>query len=58
VAIFYSVRANRLLAAGDQDGAIRASHTARTWCWVSVAVGVLLIILFAAVAISLPSYSR
>ncbi|MDP9075235.1 MAG: CD225/dispanin family protein, partial [Actinomycetota bacterium] len=58
VAIFYSLRANRLLAAGDWDGAIRASHLARTWCWVSVAVGAVLLILLATGTITLPTYGR
>ncbi len=39
IAIVYGVRVNRRLAVGDWDGASHASRLARTWCWISVAVG-------------------
>jgi Interferon-induced transmembrane protein len=45
VAIVYSVQVNRKLTAGDWDGAARASRLARTWCWVSVVVGVVFLTL-------------
>jgi hypothetical protein len=45
VAIAYSVQVNKKLAAGDWNGAARASRLARTWCWVSVAIGVVILTL-------------
>jgi hypothetical protein len=47
VAIVYSVLVKRRLAAGDWVGAARASRLARTWCLVSVAIGVMVFLLVA-----------
>jgi hypothetical protein len=47
VAIVYGLQVNRRLSVGDVDGATRASHLARTWCWISVVVGVVLLLLLA-----------
>jgi Interferon-induced transmembrane protein len=45
VAIYYSVQVSRKLTVGDWDGAARASRLAKTWCWVSVVVGVVFLAL-------------
>lgn len=45
VAVVYGVLVNRRLAAGDVAGATRASHLARTWCWISVVVGAVILLL-------------
>jgi Interferon-induced transmembrane protein len=45
VAIVYSVQVNKKLAAGDWNGAARASRLARKWCWISVVVGVVFLTL-------------
>ncbi len=39
LAIVYAVRANQSLARGDYQGALAASKSAKIWCWVSVALG-------------------
>jgi Interferon-induced transmembrane protein len=54
VAIVYGVQVNRKLTVGDWDGAARASRLARTWCWVSVAVGVVFLALILSGAIPNP----
>jgi len=45
VAIVYGFKVNRKLTVGDWDGAARASRLARTWCWVSVVVEVVILAL-------------
>jgi len=35
VAIVFAAQVNGKLAAGDYQGAVSCSHSARTWCWVS-----------------------
>jgi hypothetical protein len=47
VAIVYGLQVNRRLSVGDVDGATRASHLAKTWCRISVVVGVVLLLLLA-----------
>jgi len=42
--IVYSNKAKQLGAAGDYPGALQAARTAKTWCWVSLAVGVISVI--------------
>jgi putative copper export protein len=54
VAVVYGVLVNRRLAAGDVDGATRASHLARTWCWISVVVGAVVLLLIATGAVHNP----
>jgi Na+-driven multidrug efflux pump len=54
VAIIYSVLVNRRLAAGDWEGASRASRLARVWCLISVAVAALVVVLLASGAIRNP----
>ena len=39
-AIVYAAQVNGKLAAGDYHGALATSNTARTWCWVAFACGV------------------
>jgi len=42
VAIVYASQVNSKLLEGDYAGAIIASNNAKTWCWVSFAVGMLI----------------
>jgi hypothetical protein len=58
VAIVYGMQVNRRLAAGDVDGATRASRLARAWGWISVAVGVVVGLLVASGALPKPHLSR
>lgn len=39
VALVYSNKVNTKMMMGDQRGAIYASNQARTWCWISFGVG-------------------
>ena len=43
-AIFYAVRVNSKLNAGDVEGARSASEKARLWCWICLVAGVLSIV--------------
>lgn len=54
VAIVYAVQVNKKSAAGDWDGAVRASRLARTWCWISVVIGVVFLVLLLSGAIHNP----
>jgi hypothetical protein len=40
VAIVYAAQVNGKIAAGDYHGAREASNSARTWCWVCFAIGI------------------
>lgn len=40
VAIVYAAQVNGMLAAGNYQGAVKASASARTWCWVSFLTGI------------------
>jgi len=44
VGIFFSWRARKLATAGDLEGAHRASKSAKTSCWVSFGVGLVLLV--------------
>ena len=44
-AIYYAVRVNSKLNAGDVEGARAASANARLWCWICVVAGVLSMVL-------------
>jgi hypothetical protein len=55
VAIVYGVQVNRKLTVGDWDGAAWASRLPRTWCWVSVVVGVISLLLILSGAIPKPT---
>lgn len=46
VAIVYSSQVNTKLALGDLAGAIEASNKAKTWCWVSLGVGLVVNLLY------------
>jgi DNA-directed RNA polymerase subunit RPC12/RpoP len=46
VAIVFAAQVNGKLAAGDYQGAVSASGSARTWCWVSFWLGLIPIILW------------
>lgn len=39
VAIVYAAQVNTKLQVGDYEGAMQASKSAKTWCWVSFGVG-------------------
>jgi hypothetical protein len=54
VGIVLSVMASRRAAAGDLEGATRASRIAKTSCWVSVILGLVLYLLLAVGAVRLP----
>jgi len=54
VGIVYSVIANRRAGAGDIDGALRASKVARTWCWVSLIIGLAGLLLVGSGVIAYP----
>ena len=45
VSIVYAAQVNGKLAAGDYAGAVSASNNARTWAWVSVIAGVVVVVL-------------
>jgi hypothetical protein len=42
VAIVYSTQVNGKFARGDYDGAQKASDSARLWCWICLALGLVL----------------
>lgn len=44
VAIIYAAQVNTKLGAGDIAGATAASRSARLWCWISLACGLLALI--------------
>jgi hypothetical protein len=39
VTIIYAAQANTKAAKGDYEGALQAANTAKTWMWVSIAIG-------------------
>lgn len=41
VAVVYATQVNSKLAAGDYNGAAKASNSAKTWCWVATGASVL-----------------
>jgi len=45
VSIVYAAQVNGKLSAGDYAGAVSASNNARTWAWVSVIAGVVVVVL-------------
>ena len=46
VAIVFASKVNSSLAAGDMEGALRASKTAMIWCWVTTAFILLALVTF------------
>jgi len=46
VAIVYAAQVNSRLDTGNYPGALEASNKAKTWCWVSFAVGLPLILIY------------
>jgi hypothetical protein len=58
VAIVYGVLVNRRAAAGDWEGASRASRMARTWCFVSLVVGLVVLLLLATGVVKNPYSSN
>jgi hypothetical protein len=55
IGIICSVVARRRAAAGDIDGALRASHTAKTCCWVSLILGLVAYLLVVLGVLHLPT---
>jgi hypothetical protein len=55
VGIILAVLARRRGATGDIDGALRASRNAKTWCWVSLILGLVAYLLVALGVLHLPS---
>jgi hypothetical protein len=55
VGIILSVLARRRATTGDIDGALRASRNAKTWCWVSLILGLVAYLLVALGVLHLPS---
>ena len=51
VAIVYAAQVNGKVAAGDLSEAQRLSNSAKTWCWVSLGVGLAVIIIYGVVSI-------
>jgi len=47
VAIVYAAQVNGKLAAGDYEGAVKASNNAKTWVWASAGVGLVVGLLYA-----------
>ena len=45
VAIVYAAQVNGKLASGDYATAQRYSNNAKTWCWISLALGILSVVL-------------
>ena len=39
-AIVFAAQVNGKLAAGDYEGAVRTSRTAKIWCWISFGIGI------------------
>ena len=52
VAIVYAAQVNGKLAAGDYDGALSASNSAKTWCWVSLGLGVVAAVVWGIVGLT------
>jgi len=46
VAIVFASQVNSKLAGGDYEGAVKASDSARTWCWVSLLCGLIPMVLY------------
>ena len=42
VAIVFAAQVNSKLSAGDYQGAVSCSNSARTWCWIAFWLGLLL----------------
>ncbi len=51
VAIVFASQVNTKLAAGDLEGAKAASQKAKMWCWVSFGVGIVFMLIWAALNI-------
>lgn len=46
VAMVYATKVTNCLSVGDLEGARRASNSARMWCWIAFAVGILIDVIF------------
>lgn len=46
VAIVYAAQVNAKVAAGDYEGAMQSSKSAKTWCWVSFGSGLAFIVIY------------
>ncbi len=52
VAIVYAAQVSSKQASGDIAGAMAASSTAKTWCWVSFGLGLLGMVIYFAIVIA------
>ena len=57
VAIVFAAQVNGKLQAGDYEGALSASNKAKTWCWVSFGVGLVIGLFGIISAIAIPQFS-
>ena len=48
VAIVFSAQVNGKLASGDYTGAVSSSNTAKTLCWISFGVGLVVLLIYIA----------
>jgi hypothetical protein len=57
-AIVNAARVNSKLVRGDYAGALEASRKAKMWCWISLGVGVAVIVVYAIIigVVGLPDY--
>jgi Interferon-induced transmembrane protein len=46
VAIVYAAQVNTKLQAGDYEGAMQSSKSAKTWCWVSFGSGLAVFLIY------------
>lgn len=51
VAIVYAAQVNGKVTAGDYAGAMDSSQKAKTWCWVSFGLGLVVIVIYVLMAI-------
>lgn len=56
IAIVYAAQVNGKLEKGDIAGAQNASKNAKTWCWVSFGVGLVLVVFGMIAAIAVPNF--
>ena len=55
VAIVYAAQVNGKLSSGDYEAAIRYSNSAKMWCWISFAVGLVSVVLGLILGFVLPT---
>ncbi|MBD2354252.1 CD225/dispanin family protein [Tolypothrix sp. FACHB-123] len=58
VAIVYAAQVNTKLQVGDYEGAMQASKSAKTWCWVSFGSALVFFVIYILFIIVLSSASQ